>query len=302
MKAWRFTSVEEGLVLTDIPAPEPGDGQVLIDVHAAGVCHTDVGTVTGELVPPVLPTTMGHEIFGTVAASGPGVTGWTPGQRVAVAATPAWGGYAEQVVADASLVVAVPDGVDEAAAAVATDAGLTAYHAVHAQGGVEAGMKVGIIGFGGLGAVGARLAVLAGAEVYVAEPREQLHDAARGAGAVAAAPAISDFADENLDLIIDFAGFDTTRDAFSAVRPGGRVVQVGIGRREATIDLLDVLAKQIEYRGSVVGTADDLQAYLDILAEGKITPVIERIGFDDIAAGIDRLGRGEVEGRLVAVF
>lgn len=302
MKAWRFTSVDEGLVLTDIPAPEPGEGQVLIDVHAAGLCHTDVGTVTGELVPPVLPITMGHEIFGTVAASGPGVTGWTPGQRVAVAATPAWGGYAEQVVADASLVVPVPDGVDDAAAAAATDAGLTAYHAVHVQGGVASGMKVGIIGFGGLGAVGARLAVIAGAQVYVAEPREQLHAVARDAGAVATSTTITGFADENLDLIVDFAGFDTTRDAFRTVRPGGRVVQVGIGRREATIDLLDVLSKQVEYRGSVVGTADDLRAYLDLLAAGEIEPAIERIGFGDIAEGLDRLGRGEVEGRLVAVF
>lgn len=74
MKAWLFESVEEGLVLTDVPIPTPGPGQVLVDVRATGLCHTDVGAITGELAVPKTPVTLGHEIFGTIAALGPEVT------------------------------------------------------------------------------------------------------------------------------------------------------------------------------------------------------------------------------------
>ncbi|MFE9327591.1 zinc-binding dehydrogenase [Nocardia sp. NPDC052278] len=309
MKAWRFTSVDVGLTLSDVLSPEPGADEILIDVRAAGLCHTDVGILQGHgMRPPFTPITLGHEISGTIARLGATVTGWNVGDRVAVISDPTGpgisrnGGYAAQVIARPDELVAVPDAVDDAVAALATDAGLTSYHAVLTQARVEANMKVGIIGLGGLGMIGARIASGAGAEVYAADIKQSLFPVAAEQGVSACSTTITDFTDRQLDVIIDFAGMDTTTDAFKAIRPGGRVVQVGIGKPTATVELLDVLLKQLEYVGSIIGTRDDLAGFLALVAEGKVAPLVERIGFDDIGAGLERLERGEVVGRLVAVL
>lgn len=101
-------------------------------------------------------------------------------------------------------------------------------------------------------------------------------------------------------MIVDFAGVDTTADAFRTIRPGGRVVQVGIGLPTATINLMDVLVKQIDYCGSIVGNREDLAAFLDLCAKGKVHPHVEDISFNEIGRGIGRLQAGGVVGRLVA--
>ncbi|MBL7255962.1 zinc-binding dehydrogenase [Paractinoplanes lichenicola] len=308
MRAWRFTSAGKGLTRHEIAAPRPAANEVLIDIAAAGLCHSDVGLLHGEGQPlPFTPITLGHEISGEITELGADVTGWRVGDRVAVISDPAGpgfgrdGGYAEQVVARPDELVAVPETVDDAVAALATDAGLTSYHAVLKQGRVQAGMKVGVIGLGGLGMIGARIAAGVGAEVYAAEIKGSLFPLAAEQGVIACSAAITDFTDRRLDVIIDFAGMDTTGGAFKAIRPGGRVVQVGIGRPTATIEMLDVLLKQLEYVGSIIGTKEDLAGFLALAAEGKVTPLVERIAFDEIGEGIERLGRGEVVGRLVAV-
>jgi 2-desacetyl-2-hydroxyethyl bacteriochlorophyllide A dehydrogenase len=309
MKAWRFHTVGEGLSLEEVPAARPAENEVLLDVLAAGLCHTDAGVVQGHLGSSsrTTPRTLGHEICGRITELGADVTGWKVGDRVAVAANPDGpgnsrdGGYAEQVVTGTWALVAVPDGVDDATAAAATDAGLTAYHAVVNQGEVKPGMRVGLIGLGGIGLIGARLAVIAGAEVYAADIKETVYPIAVEQGVVACSASITDFADKGLDLIIDFAGANTTASAFKAIRDRGRVVQVGIGRPEATISLFDVLWKQLEYRGSNQGSLEDLATFLNLVNEGKVSPTVERIPFEEIGAGIGRVARGEVTGRLVAV-
>jgi 2-desacetyl-2-hydroxyethyl bacteriochlorophyllide A dehydrogenase len=309
MKAWRFHTAGEGLTLEEVSAARPAENEVLLDVLAAGLCHTDAGVVEGHLGSSrTKPITLGHEICGRIAELGPGVTGWKVGDRVAVAANPDGpgnsrdGGYGEQVVTGTWSLVAVPDRVDDATAAAATDAGLTAYHAVVNQGEVKPGMKVGVIGLGGIGLIGARLAVIAGAEVYTAEIKESVYSLALEQGVAACSASITDFEDKGLDVIIDFAGANTTASAFKAIRDRGRVVQVGIGRPEATISLLDVLWKQLEYRGSTQGSLEDLATFLNLVNEGKVSPTVERIPFQEIGAGIHRVARGEVTGRLVAVY
>jgi propanol-preferring alcohol dehydrogenase len=307
MKAWRFTDAEHGLELSDVNEPQVGDGQLKIKVGAAGLCHSDVGLLEGNLSLDTVPVTLGHEIAGVVTEVGGGVSGWKAGDKVAAAATAGVGtvtvgGFADYVLVPADSVVTVPDGVSLPAAAAATDAGLTAYHAVKTRGKVGPGMNVGIVGLGGLGMIGARVASLLGATVYAADPREQVHAVALEQGVTECATSISDFTDKGLDVIVDFAGMNTTGDAFGAIKEHGTVVQVGIGRPEATIKLLDVLWKQLNYHGSIVGTVEDLAEFLALIGEGKIQPVITEIGFDEVADGYQRLIRGEVTGRLVATF
>lgn len=90
IKAWQFTGTNEPLMLTEVPDPKPGPGQVVVEVKAAGLCHTDVGVLTDEgwlstLVR--LPITPGHEVSGEVSRVGAGVTGWSVGDRVGICPT-----------------------------------------------------------------------------------------------------------------------------------------------------------------------------------------------------------------------
>lgn len=309
MKAWQFTEVNAPLTLTDVPAPEPGADELVLDVKAAGLCHSDVSFVDGTLTPllPFRPITLGHEIAGIVSAVGANVTTFTVGDKAVIPAaiegpgTSLNGGFAEQVLVPARLVSPLPDGIPFDQAAAATDAGMTSYHAIMVQGRLQPGMKVGIIGLGGLGSLGAQTAIANGAEVYVAEINEKVHDAARALGAVAVSTDIRDFAEEKLDLVVDFAGFGTTTaGAVDVVRRGGRVVQVGLARSEGTINLQQLTLNEVELVGSQAGTAEDCAAVLQLMAEGKLVSQITHIDFSEIAEGIGKLERGEVIGRLVA--
>lgn len=310
MKAWRFTRIDAPLTLSDVTDPVATDNEIVIDVKAAGLCHSDVSFLDGTLssLLPFAPITLGHEIAGVVSSVGEQVTDFAVGDKVGVPAaiegpgTSLDGGFAERVVVPARLVVHVPDIVPFEQAAAATDAGLTSYHAVVVRGGVRAGMKVGIIGLGGLGSLGAQTAKAQGAEVYVAETNESVHDYARELGVTAVAHDISDFQDRQLDVIIDFAGYGTTTAAaIETVKTRGRVVQVGLARAMGNISLQDLTLRSLDLVGSQAGTKEDCVAVLDLVAQGALTSRITRIEFDEIGEGVERLKRGDVIGRLVAV-
>ncbi|AMM18911.1 alcohol dehydrogenase [Frondihabitans sp. PAMC 28766] len=312
MKAWQFTEVDAPLSLHEVEAPTPAADEIVVHVKAAGLCHSDVSFIDGTLTPllPFRPITLGHEIAGVVSAVGADVTEFSVGQRVGIPATiedgPGTeknGGFADEVAVLAKLVVPLPEHVPFDQAAAATDAGLTSYHAVKVQGRVGQGTKVGIIGLGGLGSLGAQAALALGATLYVAEKNEKVHDYARSLGAKAVSTDIEDFTDEALDVIVDFAGFGTTTDgAIKTLRRGGRIVQVGLARARAELDLQTLTLNEIELVGSQAGTKQDLVEVLELIEQGKLTSRITEISFDEIGDGIGKLQRGEVIGRLVAVF
>lgn len=310
MKAWRLTAAHEPLVLTDVAEPVVGPGEIVIDVKAASLCHSDVGFLDGTLTAILgfTPITLGHEIAGVVSAIGDDVTSVAVGDRVGVPtgfggpgqATD--GGFAEKVKVGAEWALHLPDAVSFEQAAPATDAGMTAYHALK-LGGVTVGTKLGIIGAGGLGSLAIQFAVGLGAEVYVAEINESVWNSAKEHGAKAVESSIMSFADIGLEVIIDYAGFGTTTaEAIDAIAAKGTIVQVGLGRERADISSQNVVFKELSYKGSSAGTHEDCAAVLDLIAKGKASSTITEIGFDEIGTGIERLQRGEVVGRLVAVL
>ncbi|WP_431862652.1 alcohol dehydrogenase catalytic domain-containing protein [Micrococcus terreus] len=159
MKAWQFTNTHEPLVLTEVEEPTPGPGQVLLEMKAAGLCHSDVGLLEDEGWLSMLaktPITIGHENAGVVAELGEGVTEFSVGDRVGVCPTTEVGapghhddgGFAPQLLVRADTLVPMPDGLDFVHGAAGTDAGMTSHSAVITQGGVKAGDNVGIIGLG----------------------------------------------------------------------------------------------------------------------------------------------------------
>ena len=283
--------------------------QVVIDTKAAGLCHSDVGFLNGNLTPLLgfRPITLGHEIAGVVSAVGPDVQGFSVGDRVAVPTSvvglgvKSHGGFAERALASEADLVAAPDNVTLEQAAVATDAGMSSYHAIMVAGRVKAGDRVGIIGLGGLGSLGAQIALTSGAEVYAADTSAAAQEYGRELALTGVAPDILAFSDRELDVVVDFVGAPTTTpDALKAVRPRGLVVQVGLGTVRSSINIQTLVHKQTTLTGSSAGTHEDCRAVLDLLTTGRIEARITQIGFDEIAEGVRRLEDGEVMGRLVA--
>jgi len=311
LKAWVFHGPGKPLELTEVPDPEPGDGEVVVDIKATGLCHSDVSALDDPAWAvncSFTPIVLGHEPAGVVSAVGPGVTNLSVGDRVGIPSGPPNntgyarnGAYAEKTVAIADAVVKIPDSLDFVTAASGTDAGNVSYHAVVTRGQVRAGEKVAIIGIGGLGQVAARIAVVLGAEVYAAEVRQEVWPLAESLGVVRCVSDITELADLGLDVILDFAGFGTTTaGAVDIVRPGGRVVQVGMGRLDAEINMNNLIVKEVDLIGSMGGGVEDLTGVYDLMASGRLTPKITVISFDEIGEGLDRLRKGQVQGRLVA--
>jgi len=311
MKAWQFTGVGEPLVRTELPDPVAGPGEVVIEIKAAGLCHSDVsymdGTITSLLAHiPIVP---GREIAGVVSAVGEGVETVRIGQRVGIPATvesPGTardGGFADKVAVLAEQCVLLPDEVPFEQAAPAMDAARTAFRGLVTAGGLTEGMTVGVIGFGGLGSLGVQIARALGAQVYVAEVNEAAWDEARRQGALDVAADIRAFEDKKLDVIVDFAGFGTTTAAaIDAVRPRGRVVQIGLAKEMATISAQKIVMKEITYVGASSGEKGEAEAVLTLMAGGTIKSAVLPIGFDDIPESLNRLAEGGVRGRFVALY
>lgn len=315
MKGWQFTKTHEPLKLVEQEDPKAAAGRVVIDTKAAGLCHSDVGTLEDEgwmalMHPPVI---MGHENAGVISEVGEGVTEFKVGDRVAICPTgpsgtnPGYhydGGFGTKIHAPAEDLVKIPDGLSMEMAASATDAGMTSYSALFNAGQATPDMNVALIGIGGLGQFALQAAIAKGIKnIYAADISEQARELAKEIGAVEVVSDIKDLADKDLDLIVDYAGFGiTTSDALNVVKPGGTVVLVGMGKLETTINTTPLITGAKRLQGSVGGQPQDIADIYDLMVEGKLSPKLSKIGFNDIPEGIEKLAAGKVQGRLVAVY
>lgn len=327
MKAFRFLGAEKGLTLEELPIPTPGPGQALIQVKAAGLCHSDTHVLHGGGAAWMcaLPITLGHEIAGIITSlgEGPAAPGSPPptalkvGDRVAVACVGhpiqgrdfqealgvgCDGGYADYAVAPLKNLVRLPDAVSFADAAVATDSVATAYHAVVAEGRVSASTTVAVVGLGGLGLNGVAVAALRGARVFSVDINTDKFAQARSLGAVDCATSLGEFAGEAFDVVLDFAGTQQTVEAaVDAVRPGGCVVLVGLAAQKVQITTTSLVTQNVSLRGSTGASVQEFREVLDLLASGSLKPYVQEIPFEDIPKGLEMLGRGEAKGRLYTV-
>ncbi|MFD9812105.1 zinc-binding dehydrogenase [Streptomyces sp. NPDC059080] len=257
----------------EVPVPEPGPGEVLIEVKAAGVCLSDVHLIDGSLKPfvPVGTVTLGHEVAGVIHTLGPGLLGdWAPGMRVALQAGQSCGrctncamrrapclsphtrgvdydgGWARYTLAREDTLAPIPDHLPFDQAAIIPDAVSTPYAALVDTGAVRPAQAVGVWGAGGLGVHGIRLARLAGAAPVIAvDPLPGARDRALAFGAdLALDPADPDFAaavrratgGRGLDAAFDFAGVPAIRDQAAVVlRRGGIMVLAGLTPHPLTV-------------------------------------------------------------------
>lgn len=325
MKAFRFLGADEGLAFRELPVPSPGPGQALIQVKAAGLCHSDTHVLHGGGAAWMcaLPVTLGHEVAGIITAlgDGPDPSSKTSllkiGDRVAVACVGhpikernfqealgvgCDGGYADYAVAPLKNLVKLPDSVSFVDAAVATDSIATAYHAVVAEGRVSDSTTVAVIGLGGLGLNGVAIAALRGARVFGVDINTDKFEQARQLGAVDCATSLTHFKDETFDVVLDFAGAQRTVEAAVAtVRPGGCVVLVGLAAQKVHITTTALVTQNVSLRGSTSASIQEFREVLDLIASGSLKPYVQEIAFEDIPKGLEMLGRGEVNGRLYTV-
>jgi len=311
MRVWHMIAPERPLELVDVPEPKPGPGQVLVDIKAAGLCHSDVGFIDGDMAWMLekMPIVLGHEVAGTICALGEGVNDFAVGDRVGIAGDGldapgivADGGFGQKCIGKVDQLVPIPENVSFEQAAAGTDAGMTSYHAVHTVGGVTKDTRVGIIGLGGLGLTGVKIAVGLEAQVYAAEIDDDLHELGLAAGVEAVVHNAEDLARFELDVIVDFAGArGTTTAAVASVNPSGRVVQVGMAHNEMTLPTQTLVTKQVQLIGSLGGKKQDTAAVYDLMARNLLQILVKTITFDEIPKGLNELRSGKVRGRLVAV-
>lgn len=232
--------------------------------------------------------TVGHENAGVISEFGPGMSHWTVGERVGVAPmTPegdvigygAWGGgYGPKLVATEANLVHLPDEISFDIGALGTAAGLSAYHSIVTLGEVAPGMRVGVIGLGGVGYMAARIAVLRGAEVFAAEVDPSSRTLADDIGLAGVGESITEFASEDLHVIADCAGFGTTTaEAVETLCQSGTLVQVGLGRTESTVNTFAIAMKELRILGSKSGTRQDLVDLYALIRGGEFEPPIARI-------------------------
>ncbi|KAJ4313306.1 hypothetical protein N0V84_009483 [Fusarium piperis] len=316
MQAFQYGGPDSPFQIRTVPIPEPKQGQVLISVKAAGLCHTDAHYVDGHGIEmlPSLPVTLGHEVAGTVVKVGSEPSPVQVGDRVVVAlvahpveqATRATtiglgydGGYGEYAIAHYEHLVKIPDNVTFPQAAVATDSISSAYHATVVTAGVTKSMTVGIIGIGGLGLNAVAISVLQGAKVYGIDINEAKYDDAKLLGAVACSSSLGSFSGVSFDAVIDFVGITSTISAaISAVKKGGTVVMVGLNGGNLEVSSMLLVTKSIGLKGSFGASKEELMEVLSLIASRKLTPKLAEIPFKDVPKGLEDIKKNKVEGRL----
>lgn len=309
----------ERVALVEWPDPEPGPGEVLLEVHATALNRADLLQVAGHYPPPPGESPVpGLEAAGVVVAVGPGVDGWRPGDRAA--ALLAGGGHAERVAAPAGQLLPVPPNLGFVEAAALPEAAVTAWTNLVVEGELAAGEWVLISGAtSGVGTFAVQLArELGGRPIAAGRDPERL---ARLAGLGAEARVILD---EKLPdtvraatggagarLALDLVGGRWLPPMLAALAPGGRCILVGlVAGRRADLDLGLLLQRRLELRGSVLRPrpraekAALVAAFLafarERLADGRLRPVVADVyPFERIAAAYEDLAAGGRPGKLV---
>lgn len=321
MKTVQLIRLGAPLEARERPIPEPGSGEVLIRVEAAGICHSDAHYRAGTSDVGFLPITLGHEIAGTVERLGESVSDVKLGSRVAVhylrtcgrcaycvrgleqfCATGKMfgkhlhGGYAEFVAVPAANAIAVPEAVSLDAAAIMMCSSATAFHALH-QARFAAGERVAVFGTGGLGFSAIQLARIGGAaEIYAIDTsNEKLQEAARF-GAIPVNPAKGSPAEqlhahthgEGVDVALEFAGVPATQgQAVAALAVHGRAAFAGIGAAPFSLHVYpEIINREVELMGVSDHVRGELVTLMNFAARGLLdldSVIADRIPLDAAA-------------------
>ena len=318
---------------------EPRDDDVVIKILYCGVCHSDIHSARNEWGRSRYPVVPGHEIIGEVTALGRNVTDFTVGEHVGVGCivdscrhceacndgleqycaefptmtygavdrhdgTATQGGYADTIVVDRRFVLHVPEGVDLAATAPILCAGITTWSPLrHYK--VGKGHRVGVIGMGGLGHMGVKLAKALGAEVtlFTRSAKKAAEAFAQGADHVIVSTdeAQMQAAADRFDFLLDTVPVQHDLNPYlNTLRYNGVHILVGlIEPIEPALHAGNLVRKRCAVVGSMIGGMPETQELLNFCAAHDITCDIEMLDIRDINDGFDRVVKGDVKYRFV---
>ncbi|MFF0010362.1 NAD(P)-dependent alcohol dehydrogenase [Streptomyces sp. NPDC005374] len=310
---------------------------VLIDIKFAGICHSDIHQARegwGEAIFPMVP---GHEIAGIVSEVGPGVTKYQVGDRVGVGCMvdscqecdnckagleqhctngnvgtynsvgkdgePTYGGYSEKVVVDENFVVRIPEGLALDEAAPLLCAGITTYSPLK-RWGAGPGKKVAVIGLGGLGHMGVKIAHALGAEVTVLSQslRKKDDGLKLGADHYYATSDEATFKElaGSFDLILSTVSAPLDFGAYlSLLKANGALVNVGAPEEPVALNLFSLIGGSKTLAGSAIGGIPETQEMLDFCAAHGIGAEIELIAASEINEAYERVVNSDVRYRFV---
>lgn len=311
----------EQLVVREVEAPLPGNGQAVIHVRACGVSFPDTLIIQGKYqVRPPLPFTPGSEVAGIVTALGEGVTGLREGSRV-VAFT-GTGGYAEEVVCDARNIAPIPDDVEFVSAAAFAMNYATAYHALQDRARLQPGETALVLGAaGGVGLAAVELAKVMGAHVIAAASSDEKLDVARRYGAEAGINySREDFRErvkdltggKGVDVVVDPVGGAYAEPALRGMAWGGRYLVIGfaagdIPRIPLNLPLLKGCSIEGVFWGSFAArepgrNAENVRQLLTWLGDGTLNPLVSATyPLEDVARALRDVMERRATGKIVLV-
>jgi uncharacterized zinc-type alcohol dehydrogenase-like protein len=331
-------SAKEPLAPYSFERREPRENDVVIDIKFCGICHSDIHTVRSEWGEAMYPVVPGHEIAGVVRAVGAKVTAYKVGDHVGVGCfvdscrecahcrqdlenyclegmtgtynsverdgkTPTQGGYSNVIVVDQNYVLRIPESLPLDKAAPLLCAGITLYSPLrHWKAGP--GKKVAIMGLGGLGHMGVKIARALGADVTVLSHSERKREDALKMGAhhfvsTHDGSAFTKYAGK-FDLIINTVSADLNMgDYFGLLKLDGSLVVVGLPENPLSISPFPLVMMRRSYAGSLIGGIKETQEMLDFCAEHKITPEIEVVKPAQVNEAYERVVKSDVRYRFV---
>ncbi|HEY1071272.1 MAG TPA: NAD(P)-dependent alcohol dehydrogenase [Thermomonas sp.] len=340
VKAWGAHAADKPIVALDIQRRAPGPRDVQIEIAYCGICHSDLHTVRSEWPGTLYPCVPGHEIVGHVSAVGGEVTGFKVGDTVGVgcmvgscqhcaaceegleqyceqgmvgtyngptadAPGHTLGGYSQRIVVDEKFVLRVRHPHDQlAAVAPLLCAGITTYSPLR-HWNVGPGKKVGIVGIGGLGHMGIKIAHAMGARVVAFTTSESKRQEAHDLGAdevVISRDAGQMKAQRNsFDFILDTVAASHDLDAFSGLlKRDGTLCLVGVPEHaHPSPSVANLIFKRRAIAGSLIGGIKETQEMLDFCAEHGIVASIEMVRADQIETAYERMLKSDVKYRFV---
>nr|WP_276326737.1 NAD(P)-dependent alcohol dehydrogenase [Lentzea albidocapillata] len=322
---------------TTIERRAVGAHDVLIDIKFAGICHSDIHQVNEGWGQGIFPMVPGHEIAGVVVEVGSEVTRHAVGDRVGVGCMVdscrecdnclrgfeqyctggntmtyngvdrrgdvTYGGYSKQIVVDENYVVRIPEGLPLDVAAPLLCAGITVYSPLK-HWGVGPGKKVAVVGLGGLGHMGVKIAAALGAEVTVLSQSLRKKDDGLKLGArhyrATSDPATFTELAGTFDVILSTVSAPLDFGAYlGLLRSDGAIVNVGAPEEPISLNLFGLLGGRKTLAGSMIGGIAETQEMLDFCAEHGLGSEIELIGADEINTAYQRVLASDVRYRFV---
>ena len=309
----------------EVPTPQPRANQVLIKIHASGICYTDVHITKGGLGVK-FPNTIGHEPAGEIVALGEGVTTRKVGDRVGVPWLQStcgrceWcqrgklffcpnlvatginipGSHAEYMVAYADATQLLPDGLSYDQAAPIFCAGYTVYSGLRFAY-PKPHERVAVVGIGALGHLGIQYSKAAGFETIAVTHSKDKEELAYKLGADSVVPDGDILLKEGgADVILSTSNsYKATADSIKALRPDGRVILMGVSTTEPLAISPEILFKRGHVIGSTQNDREHLYEALDYVARGKVRVMTEIFPLEDITNAYDKVANGNVRFKAV---